>query len=75
MKKGELVSYGAYQAISIGAERLREDFTHEGLGGLFVPQVKIIILKDSPARAPAQPSNVGKQMWVDRKHVKRIVLK
>ena len=71
MKKGDLISYGAYQAISLGAERLREDFTVDGLGGLFVPQIKIIILRDNPSQAPFF-THVGKQMWVDRKLVRRI---
>lgn len=74
MKKGELVSYGVYQAICLGAERLKENYNEEGFGGLFVPQIKIVVLKDSPRQTHTH-SYVGKQMWVDRKRVKRIVLK
>jgi hypothetical protein len=70
-KKGDLISYGAYQAIYLGADRLTEKFDDEGFGGLFVPQIKIAILKNSPSQAHAF-SYVGSHMWVDRRLVKRL---
>tara|TARA_Y100000310_G_C20409241_1_gene681132 strand:- start:318 stop:548 length:231 start_codon:yes stop_codon:yes gene_type:complete len=71
LKKGDLVSYGAYQAICLGGERLHEKFDDEGMGGLYVPQIRIAILRDSPSQAH-RFSYVGSHMWVDRKRVQRI---
>ena len=70
MKRGDLLTYGAYHVIFLGAERLREKFDVEGHGGLFVPQIKVVIASNSPSYAAAHTC-VGKQMWVDSKLVKR----
>ena len=78
MKKGELVSYGVYRAICLGSERIREDFNEEGSGGLFVPQIRIVIVKSRPRPTGVFRElglhHVGKQIWADRKLVKRIEL-
>ena len=70
-KRGDLVSYGACQAIYLGLERLKEKFDDEGLGGLFVPQIKIAIVRDSASQAHAF-SCIGRHAWVDRKLVKQL---
>jgi len=72
-KKGDLLLYGKYRAIFLGAERLLEDIDEHGLGGLFRPQVKIVICS-MPDNSESWWLNVGDQKWVDRKLVKKLYL-
>ena len=80
-KKGDLVQVqGGCHAIFLGGERLKEDFDENGYGGLFIPEVHLLIVKDSPNWNLVRSNNskchsrVGKKMWVQRKYVRGLRL-
>ena len=70
MKRGDLVflGFGALGTV-LGGERLREDFDENGYGGLFVPQIKILVTKEDDRRPRIY--KLGQSRWIDRKRVGR----
>ena len=65
-KKGDLVNIGAGLLASyLGGERTREKFDSWGNGGLFVGEVKVMVVYESQ-HAKRVNSRVGKVMWVER---------
>ena len=71
MKKGTLCRWGGGAVLWLGAERLKEKLDDEGMGGLFVPQMRIVIANTEVwvCRRNFPP---GKKMWVDSKDVSRV---
>ena len=74
MKKGDIFRFGRYKVVYTGRERLREKIDlHTDQGGLFVPQIKIIVLgryhKSDTGNLIYNPGNM---LWVDRVSLSRI---
>lgn len=73
MKKNDLVTYNGYLVVCLGGERLRETFDEHGHGGMYVPQMKVMVLGTVPpgGRLPASHSR-GTIRWVRRNNLKKL---
>ena len=74
MKKGDLVTFSGFKAQYLGFERLKETLDENGIGGCWVPQVRVMILGSMPEFLEARKGRecYGVQRWVARKYIRRL---